>query len=67
MYHCIPVALTLYINTCDFIFGKQQKYFAKEIYLYIFINLYFKCSWNQLLLYEKKVHIKSKIKETTIN
>ena len=38
MYHCIPVALTLYINTCDFIFGKQQKYFAKEIYLYIFIN-----------------------------
>ena len=56
MYHCILVTLTLrinfskkkkkplHINAYDFIFGKQLKSFAKEIYLYIFINLYFKCS-----------------------
>ena len=41
MYHCILIVLTLYINAYDFIFKKQQKSFAKEIYLYIFINLDF--------------------------
>ena len=41
MYYCILVDLTLYINAYDFIFEKQQKSFAKEIYLYIFINLYY--------------------------
>ena len=56
MYHCILVTLTLrinfskkkkktlHINAYDFIFGKDLKSFAKEIYLYIFINLYFKYS-----------------------
>ena len=34
---------TLY-NVYKFIFEKQQKSFAKHIYLYIFINLYIKCS-----------------------
>ena len=39
MYQCIPVALTLYINAYDFIFEKKKKKtFAKEIYLYIFIE-----------------------------
>jgi len=37
------IVLTLYINAYDFIFGKQQKYIAKKICIYIFINLYFKC------------------------
>ena len=55
MYHCVLVALTLHINfsqkkkplhinAYDFIFEKELKSFAKEIYLYIFINLYFKYS-----------------------
>ena len=39
IYHSILVALTLYINSYDFIFGKQQKSFAKEIYLYIYFLL----------------------------
>ena len=31
MYYCILLALIVYINAYDFIFGKQQKSFAKEI------------------------------------
>ena len=31
MYYCILLALTLYINAYNFIFGKQQKFYAKEI------------------------------------
>ena len=54
------VALTQSIYVYDFIFRKQQKYFAKEIQLYIFIN-------DLLLIYDKKVNIRRKIKEKTIN
>ena len=42
MYRYIPLTLTLYINAYDFIFERQQKSFAKEIYLYIFIKIFFK-------------------------
>ena len=40
IYHCILLTLTLYINVYNFILEKQQKSFAKEIYLYIFLFTY---------------------------
>ena len=44
---------SFHINVYDFILGKQKKN-AKKIYLYIFINLCFKCSL-------QKANIKRKI------
>ena len=39
MYHCIPVALTLYLNAYDFLFWKQKTFLLKR-FTYIFLLTY---------------------------
>ena len=63
MYHYILIALTLYMNAYNFIYGKQQNLLLKR-FTYIFLLTY---TLNSPKINDKKSNIKRKIKETTIN
>ena len=66
MYHCIPVALTLYIMYIS-LFLKNNKNLLQNIFTYIFLLTYTLNALKINDLYMTKKSIFKKKKETTIN
>ena len=79
MYHCILVALTLSLSlyiyicvcvcVCETLFLENNKNILLKRFTYIFLLTYILNTpkINDLYMTKKKINIKRKIKETTIN